>query len=624
MRLILPAVLLAAAPSFAHSLMVSPAPRSDESGITDAPCGSAPHVAPVRYRPGQKVMVRWNVLQPHADPPESGRLRIAFSPGNDEGFSNPANVLLEVHEMGGPGSGEVTLPTTPCTGCSLRFGQMFTNGAGYYSCADIVIEGEPVDAGTAIVPPEPEPRPQPPPPEPQPGPKPVEAEARPRPERLEGTVGCTSSGAGLLGLLALAIRISRRDMKRSRRLTMRLSFAAVLLLITAACTPESEPLPIAMRPAGGAGGAGGGAGGGATAGGAGGGSIEGPGGGGGGATQPMQPDFPRDGFCNEATPTPWAYCEDFDGLGMNGRETYPAPSLTKLEFHAHSHMSVRGVTCETSGDCSPYLLGGSAFINSEDSGFGMSVTRLKQPFDFTGRTGHLRFTADLKGHPRMQLAVQLSPQPTNNMPDLRDPSLGAMDKSPALTIIFQGEGGWPFSILAWKNGANTFVDHGNGPLGIDFSGLHTFDIDVTRTTLVLKLDGIQRVNTTFDDLGFDKAYVHLTQVSYNPVKDGFEGDAKNRFQWDNIAFDGPALAVNALTPAGQQEVLFRAYSTDGCTVRGVPADGPHNLLWAAWHTWHVHLNDTTPVTASDIVCNLLPNSPPYAGAKVQEIESIQR
>lgn len=594
--------------------MVSPAPRNDESGNTDAPCGNAPHVAPVRYRPGQKVTVRWNVLQPHADPPESGRLRIAFSPGNDQGFSDPANLLLEVHEMGGPGSGEVTLPNTPCTGCSLRFGQMFTNGAGYYSCADIVIEGDPVDAGAPVVV-EPE---QPQQPEqPQPVAMPAEVEARPRPERLEGTVGCTSSGAGLLGLLALAIRILGRDMKRSRRLTMRLPLAVVLLLVTAACTPESEPLPIAMRPAGGAGGAGG-----ATAGGAGGGSVEGTGGG--GATQPMQPDFPRDGFCNEATATPWAYCEDFDGLGMSGRETYPAPSLTKLEFHAHSHMSVRGVTCETSGDCSPYLLGGSAFINSEDSGFGVSVTRLKQPFDFTARTGHLRFTADLKGHPRMQLAVQLSAQPTNTMPDLRDPSLGAMDKAPALTVIFQGEGGWPFSILAWKDGNSTFVDHGNGPLGIDFSGLHVFDLYVTRTTLVLELDGIQRVNTTFADLGFDKAYVHLTQVSYNPVKDGFAGDAKNRFQWDNIAFDGPALALNALTPAGQQEVLFRAYSTTGCRVRGVVADGPHNLLWGAWHTWHVRLNDTTPVTASDIVCDPVSDSPYYAGDKVQQIESIQR
>src|SRR5262245_57178564 len=133
MRLTLPSVLLVAllwtCSAAGHSKMEYPEPRSDDSGETDPPCGSAPRAAPVRFRPGQKLVVRWNVLQPHAEPPESGRLRVAFSPANDQGFDDPRNLLLEVHEAGGPGSGEVTLPSTPCTGCSLRFGQMFTNGA---------------------------------------------------------------------------------------------------------------------------------------------------------------------------------------------------------------------------------------------------------------------------------------------------------------------------------------------------------------------------------------------------------------------------------------------------------------------------------------------------------------
>ncbi|MBL8949723.1 MAG: hypothetical protein JNK82_03040 [Myxococcaceae bacterium] len=644
MRIALLAVALGSTTALAHSLMVYPAPRDGDSGATDAPCGQAPRVAPVRYRPGQKLTVRWNVLQPHENPPGSGRLRVSFSPANDQGFEQ--NVLFETGERGGPGSAEVTLPSTPCAGCTLRFGQHFINGAGYFSCADIVLEGDPVDAGAppvvvtdagAVVAPEPEPTPVDAGPSAPPFSRVAATEPEPpHAEHLEGTLGCSAS-AGLftpaLLLLLAAIKKPRADMKRSRRLTMRnvSSILAVVLSFTACdgVMGDVEPAPIGGRAGGSATAGSGGTAGGSVSGTAGGGTVSGTAGGSaataGGTTQPMPgtPDFPRDGFCNEATSTPWAYCEDFDGLGVGMRIPYPAPSNTKLSFNAHSHMTVTGVTCETSMDCSPYLLNGSAFINSEDSGFGMSVTRLKQPFDFAGRTGHLRFTGVLKGHPRMQLAVQLSPQPTNNMPDLRDPSIGAMDQSPAVTVLFQGEGGWPFTLLTWKDGNNTYTDHGNGPLNIDFTGLHEFDIYVTRTSLELKLDGIRRVYSTFADIGFDKAYVHLTQVSYNPAKDGFDGDEKNRFQWDNIAFDGPSYAVNALTPMGSQDVLFRAYSTSGCTVRGVQADGPRNLLWGAWHTWHVRLNDTNPVNVSDITCATVPDSPHYAGAHVQNIETIR-
>jgi hypothetical protein len=74
--------------------------------------------------------------------------------------------------------------------------------------------------------------------------------------------------------------------------------------------------------------------------------------------------------------------------------------------------------------------------------------------------------------------------------------------------------------------------------------------------------------------------------------------------WDNLAFDGPSLARNSLTPADKQDVFFRAWNKSSCTVRGMPADGPinpsNNVIF---DTWHIRLDaSAAPVTLSDINC----------------------
>ena len=54
--------------------------------------------------------------------------------------------------------------------------------------------------------------------------------------------------------------------------------------------------------------------------------------------------------------------------------------------------------------------------------------------------------------------------------------------------------------------------------------------------------------------------------------------------WDNIAFDGPTLGLNSLTPAGYRDVVFNAYSATSCTVNTIPA--VHQSSGApATYTW---------------------------------------
>ena len=104
---------------------------------------------------------------------------------------------------------------------------------------------------------------------------------------------------------------------------------------------------------------------------------------------------------------------------MGAPAAYPSPG-SLLAFHYHSHGAPRGVSCETSGDCTPYLEDGVVFTNAEDGGFGILATRITQPFDFAGREGRIHFEATLNGHSRMVLSVQISPRPIESSPDLRD------------------------------------------------------------------------------------------------------------------------------------------------------------------------------------------------------------
>jgi hypothetical protein len=304
-----------------------------------------------------------------------------------------------------------------------------------------------------------------------------------------------------------------------------------------------------------------------------------------------------------------------------------------------------GTLCETSVDCSPYVTNGTLQLNPEDSGFGMNVLRVQQPFDFANREGHIHYTSDLRGHLRMHQAVHITPAISNSLPDLRFINvLEALNMGSAISIDFVGDGGEPFNITQWKNGQNLTPGspqlHAYGPFVVYPAPLTTFvkgtphdvDIYITRTRLRLLVDGVQVFNQTIPDLGFDRGYVYFGQLAYNPHKDGYEGQAGNRFMWDNFAFDGPSLPKNSLTPADKQDILFRAFNKASCTVRGVSADGPifpraspNNLPANIYDTWHVQLPLTDPpVTLSDILCVSSGGTPSLGQASIGDIQVVKR
>jgi len=142
--------------SWGHARLVSPTPRTSDSGLKTAPCGNRPRTAnPTVLTAGSQLIVRWTETQDHV-----GRYIIAFSAANDQNFLNPPlGTVIDAQNVGGGSvnhsySTTVTVPTTPCENCTLRLIQsMEENPASpslYYSCADIRI----VAATTPPIPPD--------------------------------------------------------------------------------------------------------------------------------------------------------------------------------------------------------------------------------------------------------------------------------------------------------------------------------------------------------------------------------------------------------------------------------------------------------------------------------------
>jgi hypothetical protein len=127
--------------------------------VTSDPNRSATRVT--TFAPGETIVVEWRETIGH-----TGRYRIAFDPDGADLADFNQNILLDIADPSGSegntGNGnrwraEVTLPSTPCTNCTLQLLQIMngntsqpvadpTGMSSYFQCADIVIrapgEGE--------------------------------------------------------------------------------------------------------------------------------------------------------------------------------------------------------------------------------------------------------------------------------------------------------------------------------------------------------------------------------------------------------------------------------------------------------------------------------------------------
>jgi hypothetical protein len=307
----------------------------------------------------------------------------------------------------------------------------------------------------------------------------------------------------------------------------------------------------------------------------------------------------------------WAFCDDY-------RDIYCpifCNFLTKRSNLSVDSLSSTNVSYTTDGYQDP---AGATFGNAqehfhtvvEDSQFGMTMVRMHQPFDFANREGHLHFEVDLKGSHRRYVRLMLSPVVTKTLVDDRQ---DLARPCPALDIWFYSS-----RFLGNRYGGSgsncTGTVYGNQFFPFEeYHGTDNvrdlIDVYVTRTNVRILVNGVTFVDAPVQDLGFDRAYVYLSQVSYNPCKafqdEGFPQyectTPAQVFHWDNVAWDGPVLARNSLTPAGMQDVVFNVYGALSCTVKGVaaPRVGPDKDY--QWLTYTARM-PVQAVTEDDVQC----------------------
>jgi hypothetical protein len=229
----------------------------------------------------------------------------------------------------------------------------------------------------------------------------------------------------------------------------------------------------------------------------------------------------------------------------------------------------------------------------------MGILRLRQPFDFAGREGHVHLDIDLKTGARRYVRFMLSPELTKALTDDRELSYTRPDNAFDLWFVngtFEGK--------VYRDGyeADSFGVEWPRYYGAD-DVRDSVDIYVSRSRVRVLINGASYVDERVGDLGFERAYIYVAQVSYNPCKEGECGPALQQFHWDNVAFDGPVLAWNSLTPRGSRDIVFNAYSASACDVRGVAADPAGEPRWGHWVTWVARLaDDGSAVDVQDVSC----------------------
>jgi hypothetical protein len=157
----------------AHGLLVAPKPRDQQDGYKDpprappgtgAPCGVGRTVPPqpeTNYAPGLPLTIQWTETVDHP-----GCFVIDFANQGDMNFQILGVKSHATATGGTPRSWslDVTLPSTPCTGCTLRLRQLMLAanvpdsacppnpipaGATYYSCANVTLGADAAGGGSS-------------------------------------------------------------------------------------------------------------------------------------------------------------------------------------------------------------------------------------------------------------------------------------------------------------------------------------------------------------------------------------------------------------------------------------------------------------------------------------------
>lgn len=201
----------------------------------------------------------------------------------------------------------------------------------------------------------------------------------------------------------------------------------------------------------------------------------------------------------------------------------------------------------------------------DDQGdFAFNSMRIRQMFDFTGRTGTVVFDVDAKVNPYqaghgwwVELFITADPQP---MPYHGAPGVDSFPRQ-GVGFAFQG---CDAADMDWSNRLTRMFVTDNYQILHDVPGWElekndcftTEDLHLNRFKFLISKDTIEIwVSDVEDptnpkliskgsglDLPFERGYVHIQHSQYNAHKDGSVTPTQT-YRWDNVGFDGPVYAL---------------------------------------------------------------------------------
>jgi hypothetical protein len=217
---------------------------------------------------------------------------------------------------------------------------------------------------------------------------------------------------------------------------------------------------------------------------------------------------------------------------------------------------------------------------------------IRQPFDFTNRTGTVVFEVDAKifarndGHGWWnEIWISEDPAPLPYQKGL--PSVSSVAGN-SVGFVFQGTNWWPGCNKAdMMNGvtdvivSNNYqvrdlmstVDVFNGPFAcfkVADSKLNRFELHISTQSAELWASDADQISTLRRilrvdnlNLNFTRGYVSFQHTHYNARKIGTT--PSQTYRWDNIGFDGPVLpALSAY------DVPLPIKVQDGASYHGIP------------------------------------------------------
>jgi hypothetical protein len=205
--------------------------------------------------------------------------------------------------------------------------------------------------------------------------------------------------------------------------------------------------------------------------------------------------------------------------------------------------------------------------------YGQNSYRIRQPFDFEGRTGRIVFDAEAymlcAGLGWISVEVTQDPSPAPSFGIFVNDEGGAIPRNAIEVQLMHGCAGWVEGPAIAVRGVHVFREHENTMieppqptcLATEQGHLNHFEIALSQDRIEVygtpaSPDGLsfevpQLIFAADVDLPFTRGYVHITTHNHATIKysDGMGADDCTDVlhdawsaRWDNVGFDGPVIA----------------------------------------------------------------------------------